>query len=87
MEKKRTSAGKKVGLALHVNRQPGVPMLESTCECGFIKELDDDRMVYESQVPMPIAYKSGTVKQRYRADFVLNGKMIVELKGSIPPAS
>lgn len=81
MDHKSTSSKKVVGLALQVNREPGAKMLESTCECGVVGELGADGFKYQRQAKMPAGAKPKKIAQNYRVDFVINGKMIVELKG------
>lgn len=85
MERKRISSGKISSLVLHVNRDASQTLLESTCGCGFKSELDRDDLPYEAQVPMPLGGAQQAVPPKYRVDFILRGKVVVELKGSQPP--
>jgi GxxExxY protein len=85
MERKRLSSGKICSLILHVNRNSSQTLLESTCGCGFKNELDQDDLPYQAQVPMPFGGGQQAVHPKYRVDFLLHGKVVVELKGSLPP--
>jgi GxxExxY protein len=72
-----------VGLALNVHRGPGPGMPEHAYEHCFAGELAEDGMPYERQAPMPLnRHASRRCQPRYRVDLVINGKLIVELKGN-----
>lgn len=87
MDKKSLSSEKIVGLVLNVHRDAGLGMPEAAYGQSFAGELADDGLPFKQQVQMPTSSKQGAqIKQNYRVDLVINGKMIVELKGggSIP---
>lgn len=72
---------KVVGLALNVNRGPGPAMLEAAYEHCFAGELEQDGTFYQKQLPMPVRPRNRNSRPQYRADLLINGKVIVELKG------
>jgi len=82
------SPEKVVGLAVNVHRGSGPAMLEYTYEHCFAGELRGDGITYEQQAPMPTSTKRRLPFPNYRVDLLINGKIIVELKGTgTPPTS
>lgn len=84
MNRKPISSEKTVGLVLNVHRDPGVGMLESLYEHSFAAELTKDGLAYQQQAKMPTGAKPEKIRQNYRIDLLINGKMVVELKGVVP---
>lgn len=87
MDKKSLSSEKIVGLVLNVHRDAQPGMLEFAYGHSFAGELSDDALPFQENVKMPMSSKPGAaIKQNYRVDLLINGKMIVELKGggSVP---
>lgn len=76
------SPEKVVGLALNVHRGPGPGMLEHTYEYCFAGELAVDGISYKQQARMPRSSRKRTQRTHYRVDLLINGKVVVELKGS-----
>jgi hypothetical protein len=60
-------------------------MLESTCECGFKSELSRDDIPHQTQAPMPLGGGGAAAQEKYRIDFLLHGRVAVELKGCPQP--
>lgn len=83
MDRKPISSEKTVGLVLNVHRDPRVGMLESLYGHSFAQELAEDGLTYKQQAKMPIAAKPEKIRQNYQIDLLINGKMIVELKGVV----
>ena len=63
---------------VHTNLGPG--LLESVYEVVLAHELRKAATRVERQKPMPIAYDGILFEEGYRADLVVEGKVIVELK-------
>ena len=84
MDKKNLSSDKPVGLVLNVNCDPRNGMLESAYGAGFAGELEEDGFEFERDATMPTCRKGRKVKPHYCVDLLINGKMIVELKGDAP---
>jgi len=63
---------------LHMRLGPG--LLESVCETLLAYELRRQNLSVERQVPVPIVYDGIRFDEGFRADLVVNGKVILELK-------
>lgn len=81
MDQKPISSQKTVALVLNVHRDRGLRMLESLYEHSFASELAEDDIAHQQQAKMPMGKRARKVKPDYRADLLINGKMVVELKG------
>ena len=64
--------------AIHTKLGPG--LLESVYEVILAHELEKDGLNVERQKPMPIMYEGVRFDEAYRADLLVNSKVIVELK-------
>ncbi|HAV23420.1 MAG TPA: GxxExxY protein [Bacteroidetes bacterium] len=69
-----------VGCAMEVYNQLGNGFLEAVYQEAFELELSDRTIPFESQKLLPICYKSRKLKKQYKADLVISGSIIVELK-------
>ncbi|MBW2663288.1 MAG: GxxExxY protein [Deltaproteobacteria bacterium] len=69
-----------VGAAMEVHKELGCGFLEAVYQEGFLIELREKKMPFESQKRLPIYYKGKRLKKEYYADVVCYGKIIVELK-------
>lgn len=66
--------------AITVHRELGPGLLESVYETVLAHELMQRGLRVECQVPMSIRYKNMTFDAAFRADLVVEEKVIVELK-------
>ena len=66
--------------AIAVHRELGPGLLESVYEVVLAHELRDRGLAVERQVPVAITYKGITFDEGFRADIVVEGKVILELK-------
>ncbi|TDY04253.1 GxxExxY protein [Thiohalophilus thiocyanatoxydans] len=73
-------AGEIIGAAIEVHRILGPGLLESAYHECLKHELRIRGIGYESEVPIPLVYKGIVVDQVYRADFMVDNKVVVELK-------
>ena len=64
--------------AVHRELEPG--LLESVYEAVLAAELLQRGLLVERQVPVTIRYKGMTLDETFRADLVVEEKVIVELK-------
>jgi len=64
--------------AVHNNLGPG--LLESVYEIVLAHELKKKGLTAERQKPMPILYDNIRFDEAFRANVVVNGKVIVEIK-------
>lgn len=69
-----------LGSAIEVHRAMGPGLLESTYRACLMKQLLLDGLAAEQEVAVPIYYKGEVLDSGYRADFVVDGKGLVELK-------
>ncbi len=69
-----------VDTAVKVHRALGPGLLESVYETVLAYELDRRGLTVKRQVPVPIEYESLTFDEGFRADIILDGKVILELK-------
>ncbi len=63
---------------VHVTLGPG--LLESVYEAVLEHELKKRGLNVVRQAPMPVVYGSMRLEEGYRADLIVEGKVIVELK-------
>lgn len=66
--------------AVEVHRELGPGLLESVYEAAFAAELEMRRVAFQRQVPVAVAYKGKPLELGFRADVVLGGRLLVELK-------
>lgn len=70
-----------IGCAIHVHRQLGPCLLESAYEaCLFYELRKYDPLFVENQKAMPLIYEEVKLDCGYRVDFLINNKVIVEVK-------
>jgi GxxExxY protein len=69
-----------VEAATRVHRELGPGLLESAYEACLAFELADMGYVVERQRPVPVVYRGVQVDCGYRADLVVEGAVLVELK-------
>jgi len=66
--------------AIEIHRELGPGLLESVYEVVLSKELQDRGLNVQRQVPVPIEYKGMRFTEGFRADIIVEGKVILELK-------
>ncbi len=69
-----------IGCAIEVHRYYGPGLLESVYEEGFIFELSNAGIEAEQQRQIPIFYKSHRTDSVFRADLIVDRKVVVEIK-------
>ena len=69
-----------IGAAIDVHRALGPGLFESAYEPCFVYELVARGLTVASQVPVPMIYKGVRLDCGYRADVLVNGEILVELK-------
>ena len=69
-----------VDLAIAVHRGLGPGLLETVYEVVLARELRERGLKVERQLPVRIEYKGVTFKEGFRADIIVEGKVILELK-------
>lgn len=69
-----------VDASLHVHKRTGPGLLESVYEAILAHELRKRGLHVERQVKIPIQYDELIFEEGFRADLLVEGKVIVELK-------
>ncbi len=69
-----------IGAAIEVHRALGPGLLESTYELCLCHELSGRGIPFERQKAVPVAYKGVRLDCGYRADLLVDDKVLVELK-------
>jgi GxxExxY protein len=69
-----------IGAAIEVHRVLGPGLLESAYEECLAHELTLRCVPFERQKPLPVVYKGMKLECGYRVDFVVDGRVVVELK-------
>jgi GxxExxY protein len=69
-----------VDAAILVHRELGPGLLESVYEAVLAQELRDRGLQVERQVPIPIVWRGMTFEEGFRADLLVEDKVIAELK-------
>jgi GxxExxY protein len=69
-----------IGAAMEVHRALGPGLLESTYEMCVWRELAIRGIPFERQVPIPEEYKGVKLDCGYRADIVVDGTILLEIK-------
>lgn len=76
-----------IGCAIEVHRRLGPGLLESAYEECLASEMTAQGLRFERQKPVPLTYRSVKLDCGYRVDFLVEDKVIVELKAIdvVPP--
>lgn len=69
-----------VDAAISVHRELGPGLLETVYEVALSKELEWRRLSVKRQVPVPIQYRGTRFDEGFRADIIVESKVILELK-------
>jgi GxxExxY protein len=69
-----------IGFAIEVHRHLGPGLLESAYEECLCHELNQNGLVFQRQVPLPVVYKTVRLDCGYRMDIVVDDCVIIELK-------
>jgi GxxExxY protein len=66
--------------AINVHRELGPGLLETVYEIILARELSDLGLKLERQVPVPIIYKGIRFDEGFRADIIVEKKVLLDLK-------
>jgi GxxExxY protein len=72
--------GMAIGCAMEVHRAMGPGLLESVYETCLAHELKMNNVPFERQVSLPLIYKGQRLGSGFRLDFVIERRLIIELK-------
>lgn len=71
-----------IGAAFEVHRELGAGFLEYVYEEALVYELELKKIIFKRQEEIDIYYKDKLIPKKYTPDFVIEDKVIVELKAS-----
>ena len=80
MEEGDSLSERVIGCAMEVHRRLGPGLLESAYEACLAHELSLHAVAFETQVALPIAYREIRLDCGYRLDFLIEKRLIVEIK-------
>jgi GxxExxY protein len=69
-----------IGAAIDVHREIGPGLLESAYQRCLAHELRLNGVAFQEQLAIPVCYKGLQLDCGYRADFVIEGRLVIELK-------
>lgn len=69
-----------IGACMEVHSLLSCGFLESVYREALMAEFDMRGIPFRSEVPLPVMYKGRELKTAYRADFVVYGEVLLELK-------
>ena len=69
-----------VDICLRIHRRLGPGLFESVYETVLVHELEQEGLRVERQVPISIVWDDIKIKEAFRADIIVEGKVILELK-------
>lgn len=74
--------------AINVHRELGPGLLETVYDVILARELSEHGLKVERQIPVPIIYKGVRFEEGFRADIIVEMKVLLELKSveKISPA-
>jgi GxxExxY protein len=73
-------SGEIIGAAIDVHRALGPGLLESAYSACLAYELSKRHLHFEKEKPLPIRYKEVLLDAGYQLDFVVEKRVVVELK-------
>jgi GxxExxY protein len=74
------SSERVIAACIEVHRQLGPGLLESVYESALCAELRLRQVPFERQCVLPVRYKGIDLDQSYRADLIVGGRLLVEVK-------
>jgi GxxExxY protein len=69
-----------IGAAIKIHRNLGRGLLESAYESCLAHELEQVGLPVQRQKPVPLIYKRVKLDCGFRADLIVNGEVVVEIK-------
>jgi len=73
-------SNKIIGCAMEVHKNLGPGLLESTYSQCLAYELNMSGINFKLEYPIPVKYKTVNIDCSYRADFMVENEIIVEIK-------
>ena len=78
--KEESTTAKIIGSAIEVHKRLGPGLLESSYQVCLAKEFELLGLAFKKEVALPVKYKGLAVDAGYRIDFVVEKKVIIEVK-------
>jgi GxxExxY protein len=72
-----------IAAAIEVHRVLGPGLLESAYSRCLARELAERRLSFQREVVVPVNYKGEQIDCAFRADLVIEGRLLVEVKCAI----
>lgn len=69
-----------IGAAIDVHQVLGPGLLESAYASCLAFELFDRGIAFDREVSVPVVYKHRRIDEGFRADFVIDSRLLVEIK-------
>jgi GxxExxY protein len=69
-----------IGAAMQVHRALGPGLLEGAYEACLAHEFATRKIIFERQRPIPLTYGGEVIEVGFRADFVVENAILLELK-------
>ncbi|MBN8749969.1 PD-(D/E)XK nuclease superfamily protein [Xylophilus ampelinus] len=69
-----------IGAAVEVQRVLGTGLLESAYAAALAIELNERELAFKREVPIEAVFKGRSLGVAYRADFIVEGSVLLELK-------
>jgi GxxExxY protein len=69
-----------VDCAVHLHQSLGPGLLESVYEVTLAKKLERRGLTVQGQIPIAIEFEGQKFDEGFRADLIVEGKVIIELK-------
>jgi GxxExxY protein len=69
-----------VDSAVNIHKELGPGLLETVYEVILTDELNNRGLLAERQVPIPLIFRSRQFEEGFKADIIVNNKVIIELK-------
>jgi GxxExxY protein len=73
-------SGKIVNVAYRIHTRLGPGLFESVYEAVMAYEFEKQGLKFERQKPIPVVYEGVHLEEGFRADFIVENRIIVELK-------
>ena len=69
-----------IGAAIEVHKHLGPGLLEAAYQSCLARELSIREILFQKEISIPLEYKGMRVEPGYRLDFVVEQKVIIEVK-------
>ena len=73
-------SGAVVDISIRIHRALGPGLLESVYQRILASELRKAGFEVETEVPVPVEWDGHMIDESFRADMIVNGKVLIELK-------